>query len=83
MFDCFVMLVRKYSLMSAYFRAMFLAIKNRINTLNIIRLVVGISFIGEGLHSENIVFGLVGAVFLVQILFNKKCAAEGCEVDSK
>lgn len=67
--------------MSAYFRGMLLEIRNRITTLNIIRLVVGISFIGEGLHAENLIFGIIGGVFLLQILFNKKCSAEGCEVE--
>ncbi len=60
---------------------MLLEIRNRITTLNIIRLVVGISFIGEGLHAENLIFGIIGGVFLLQILFNKKCSAEGCEVE--
>lgn len=67
--------------LSAYFRGMFREIKNRITTLNIIRLVVGVSFIGEGLHAENILFGIIGGVFLVQIIFNKKCSADGCKVD--
>jgi len=60
---------------------MFLAIKNRINALNIIRLVVGVSFVGEGIHSQSVLFGAVGLVFLMQIFLNKKCAAEGCEIE--
>jgi hypothetical protein len=60
---------------------MILEIKNRINTLNIIRLIVGVSFVGEGIHSQSVLFGAVGLVFLVQILLNKKCAAEGCEIE--
>jgi hypothetical protein len=60
---------------------MLLEIRNRITTLNIIRLVVGISFIGEGLHAENLIFGIIGCAFLIQILFNKKCSANGCEVE--
>lgn len=60
---------------------MLLELKNRITTLNIIRLVVGVSFIGEALHSESFVLGIMGAIFLVQILFNKKCSSAGCEVE--
>ena len=49
-------------------------IKQRLYTLNIIRLVLMVSFIGEAIHSHNYVFLLIALLFGFQIVTNTKCS---------
>lgn len=58
-----------------------LQIKNRANLLNMVRLLVGITFIGEAVHSNEFLFGIIGLLLFAQIILNKKCHANGCEID--
>ena len=54
------------------------SIKLRLNTLNIIRAVVAIFIIGEGLHSGAYWLLFIALVLIVQIVLNKTCTPESC-----
>lgn len=62
-------------------RIMWLAIKNRFTLQNGLRLLIGVSLIGEAVYASMPLFGLLGIILLAQILTNKKCAAPGCEIE--
>ncbi len=60
---------------------MWLALKNRITLQNVLRLLVGVSLLGEAIYASMPLFGLLGIILLGQILTNKKCGPAGCEVE--
>jgi fatty acid desaturase len=48
-------------------------LKSRFTTLNLIRLVLVIALIGEGVHSETWWMLAIASVLAVQLYLNKKC----------
>jgi hypothetical protein len=54
------------------------SIKLRLNTLNVIRTIIAVFIIGEGLHSGAYWLLAVALVLIVQVILNKTCTPESC-----
>jgi len=58
-------------------------IKFRISWLNGIRLLLAVTFAGEGISSGNYWFLGLTLMFVYQITQNKICGPEGCSIPKK